>query len=310
MPDVPDRCSIADSLLLEQVLAGDEDGWRAIVNRFGPRLTAFAQNRMGQSRGVSSPEDMVQETFVSFIKSAKTFRGDCSLESYLFRILRYRINDHFRKSSGSKEIFWSPFSGLDNDASAEPSDHKSMTASRYVRQAEQLQSDQTRMSDAIFLITTELRENESFRDLKIAEGLFFVGLKNRQLAELMKVSENEVAVVKHRLLARLKGLVADDSTDAGDALHIEQRMLPDLQAIWLDQRPSCPKRTTLGKYSLEILPDRWRDFVDFHVKVLGCGFCQANLSEITLQDLPADQSKTGEGINELLFQSTIGFLPK
>ena len=253
---------------------------------------------------------MVQETFVSFIKSAKTFRGDCSLESYLFRILRYRINDHFRKSSGNKEIFWSPFSGTDNEASAEPSDHKSMTASRYVRQAEQFQSDQTRMSNAIFLITAELRENESFRDLKIAEGLFFVGLKNRQLAELMEVSENEIAVVKHRLLARLKAMVADDSNTAGDDPQIDQRMLPDLQAIWLDQRPSCPKRTTLGKFSLEILPERWRDFVHFHVKVLGCGFCQANLTEITEQDLPANQAKTDKSINEALFQSTIGFLPK
>ena len=310
MPDAADRFSIADTLLLEQVLAGDEDGWRAIVARFEPRLTAFASNRMGRSRGASSPEDVVQETFVSFLKSAKTFRGDCSLESYLFRILRYRINDHFRKSSGSKEEFWSPFARLDNDSSAEPPDKNCMTASRYVRQEEQLQSDQTRISEAIFQVTAELREKESFRDLKIAEGLFFAGLKNRQLAEAIEVSENEVAVVKHRLLARLKGLVAADSNTAGDDDQIDQGMLPDLQAIWLDQRPSCPKRTTLGKFSLEILPERWRDFVHFHVKVLGCGFCQANLTEITQQDLPANQTKTGKAINEVLFQSTIGFLPK
>ena len=310
MPDVPDRISIADSLLLEQVLAGDEDGWRAVVGRYGPRLTAFANNRMGKSRGVSAPEDVVQETFVSFLKSASTFRGDCSLESYLFRILRYRINDHFRKSSGTKELFWSPFSGLDGIAPAEPPDQNSITASRYVRQGEQLQSDQTRMSDAIFLMTDELRRNESFRDLKIAEGLFFVGLKNRQLAEVMDVSANEVAVVKHRLLARLKGLVADDSNAVDDDHPIDQHMLPDLQAIWLDQRPSCPKRTTLGKFSLEILPQRWRDFVHFHVNVLGCGFCQANLTEITQQDLPANQTNINRGINEALFQSTIGFLPK
>jgi len=81
-------------------------------------------------------------------------------------------------------------------------------------------------------------------------------------------------------------------------------LLPDLQEIWLDQRPSCPKRTTLGKYSLEILPEQWRDFVHFHVETLGCGFCQANLVELASEDVPSDDA------HEVLFQSTIGFLPK
>ena len=302
MTDLPERFSTADAHLLNQVLAGDEDGWRAVVARFGPRLTAFAQKRMGKSSGLASADDLVQETFVSFLKSAKAFRADCSLETFLFRIMRYRINDHFRKSSSTKEAHWSPFDVLDNDMPADARPGDGQTASRYVRQQEQLQHDRVRLSDAIFELTRELKDRTRFRDLKVAEGLFFAGLKNRQLAAAMSVSENEVAVVKHRLVARLKTLMEDGNT-AAVIESSEELLLPDLEQIWLDQRPSCPKRTTLGKYALEILPQQWNDFVYFHVSVVGCGFCQANLVELQSEETTLSK------VDEVLFQSTIGFLP-
>ncbi len=299
MPDHPERFSKADNHLLKQVLAGDQDGWRAVVARFQPRLTAFAQKRIGRSSGGVSADDLVQETFVSFLKSAKIFRADCSLETFLFRIMRYRINDYFRKSSGASEAHWSPFDFAGDDR---PGDD--LTASRYVRQQEQLQQDQQRLSDAIFELTGELKQRERFRDLKIAEGLFFAGLKNRQLAAAMSVSENQVAVVKHRLLNRLRTLMGD-ATAATEQENSEEQVLPDLEQIWLDQRPSCPKRTTLGKYALEILPEQWNDFVHFHVSVLGCGFCQANLVE--LQEVEGEAAPESA---EVLFQSTVGFLSR
>ena len=303
MPDyLPERFSTVDAHLLNQVLAGDEDGWRAVVNRFQPRLTAFAQKRIGKSNGLASADDLVQETFVSFLKSAKTFRADCSLETFLFRIMRHRINDHFRKSSSAKEAHWSPFDVRENEMAAAARPGDALTASRYVRQAEQLEQDQERLSNAIFELTRELKERTRLRDLKIAEGLFFVGLKNRQLADAMSVTENEVAVVKHRLLARLKASM-EQGVAAAVAENNEELLFPDLEQIWLDQRPSCPKRTTLGKYALEILPEQWNDFVHFHVEVLGCGFCQANLVE--LQEV--EEKGTPENV-EVLFQSTIGFL--
>jgi RNA polymerase sigma factor (sigma-70 family) len=300
LPDSSERFSQADNHLLKQVLAGDEDGWRAVVARFGPRLRAFAERRIGKSLGGASADDLVQETFVSFLKSAKTFRADCSLETFLFRIMRYRINDHFRKSFSGKESHWSPFDVLQNEEATDDPSSGDLTASRYARQAEQLQQDQQRLSDAVFDLTSELKQRERFRDLKVAEGLFFAGLKNRQLAAAISVTENEVAVVKHRLLARLRALMANRTDVAVE--NFEERLLPDLEQIWLDQRPSCPKRTTLGKYALEILSDQWNDFVHFHVGVLGCGFCQANLVELKSEEIPLSKD------SEELFQSTIGFL--
>ena len=297
MPDSERSISEVDALLLSQILAGQEDGWRSVVAKFQPRLIAFATNQLGREAASASAEDLVQETFVSFLKSVKTFRSDCSLETFLFRILRWRINDHFRKR-GSKVSA----SVCRNVSEMEVLTGNDLSASHYVVRQERLSHDHRQLSNAIFQLTYELKQRAKFRDLQIAEGLFFAHLRNKQIAGLLSISENEVAVVKHRLIERLRTQVAQSSGQPNAAAD-ETLLLPDLQSIWVDLRPSCPKRTTLGKYVLEILPDDWTRFVRFHVEALGCVFCQANLDELTKEV----QSSASSG--EALFQSTIGFLP-
>jgi RNA polymerase sigma-70 factor (TIGR02943 family) len=43
-------------------------------------------------------EDLVQETFLSAVKTFDKFRGDSNPKTYLFAILNNKINDHYRKS--------------------------------------------------------------------------------------------------------------------------------------------------------------------------------------------------------------------
>ena len=290
------RISAADQLLVEQVSRGDENGWRQLVGKFQQRLTAFTRSKLGPAERTSIAEDLVQETFVSFLKSAKNYRGQCSLESYLFRILRYRINDHFR--SGGHKRFVSGCEIADRTLPA-----TDITASQHAVSHEQRLRLETALSDAVFNLTAQLKERNKFRDLKVAEGLFFTSLPNQQIAALIEATENEIAVVKHRLVKRLKTAV--EETLASDVnLNDHQQWLPNLNQIWEDLRPSCPKRTTLGKFTLEILPPEWTDFVEFHVKQLGCDYCRANLQELSDQ-IDANES---ERVNEQLFQSTIGFL--
>jgi len=290
------RLSEVDQLLLSQILAGDEDGWRSVVAKYQQRLLAFARNQLGPSDANASADDVVQETFVSFLKSSQQFRGDCSLETYLFRILRYRINDYYRKHGSAKSTSVCRLTSEAQQVAAED-----LSVSQHAGQREQLALDQRRLSSAIFELTTTLKNRKSFRDLQVAEGLFFAGLRNRQIAALMSITENEVAVTKHRLIKRLNQTIGEAAIETGEASAIF--VPPNLQAIWSDLRPGCPKRTTLGKYTLEILPKSWDSFVRFHVEALGCEFCNANLTELNQQVERQGQS------NEQLYQSTIGFLP-
>ena len=289
------RISAADQHLLDQIVRGDENGWRLLVDKFQQRLTAFTRSKLDAAERTSIAEDLVQETFVSFLKSAKTYRGQRSLESFLFRILRYRINDHFRSSGHQRFVNGCQIA----DQTLPAAD---ITASQHAVSLEQRLQLETALSDAVFNLTAHLKERNKFRDLKVAEGLFFSALPNQQIAALIEVTENEVAVVKHRLVKRLQAAVSE-ATGADTELN-DQQWIPNLKQIWEDLRPSCPKRTTLGKFTLEILPPEWADFVQFHVQQLGCDYCRANLSELSDQI----DTKENDRVSQQLFQSTIGFL--
>lgn len=72
------------------------DKW---VNQYSDYLYALAVYKI---RDEDLAKDLVQETFLSALKSVKTFRGDCSEKTWLVRILNNKIIDHYRKSK--KEI--------------------------------------------------------------------------------------------------------------------------------------------------------------------------------------------------------------
>ena len=57
------RVSAADQLLVEQVVRGDEHGWRQLVGKFQHRLTAFTRSKLGPAERTLIAEDLVQETF-------------------------------------------------------------------------------------------------------------------------------------------------------------------------------------------------------------------------------------------------------
>lgn len=90
-----------EQLLLNQVRSGDRAGWDQLVDRFQGRLLAFARNQLPQ---LADAEDTVQETFVSLLQSLDRFRGEASLETWLFQLLRRRVADHHRRAGRGVRI--------------------------------------------------------------------------------------------------------------------------------------------------------------------------------------------------------------
>ena len=97
-----------EQLLLDQVRAGDHAGWDQLVDRFQGRLLAFARTQLPQP---ADAEDTVQETFVSLLQSLDRFRGEASLETWLFQLLRRRIADHHRRAGRGVRIVLCSLSG-------------------------------------------------------------------------------------------------------------------------------------------------------------------------------------------------------
>ena len=64
--------------------------------------------------------------------------------------------------------------------------------------------------------------------------------------------------------------------------------LHTLGAIWKRNRLSCAMRRQMGSYLLEALDPELAEYVRFHVEVVACPFCLANLADLRARNAEAD----------------------
>ena len=82
--------------------------------------------------------------------------------------------------------------------------------------------------------------------------------------------------------------------------------LHSLGAIWRRHRLTCPSREQLGSYLLEALPDELADYITFHLEMVGCRYCQANLLDLKQQE--AESPGVVQTRRRKYFQSSVGHL--
>ena len=79
--------------LLIQAASGEPASARALLESTGPLVYGFVFARVGGVPEVA--EDLTQATYVEAIRSARTFRGDSTLETWLCAIARRQIAKHY-----------------------------------------------------------------------------------------------------------------------------------------------------------------------------------------------------------------------
>jgi hypothetical protein len=106
-----------------------------------------------------------------------------------------------------------------------------------------------------------------------------------------------------------------------DALRRDRVLLAELSAInarrdggahtlgeiWRRHRLSCPTREQLGSYLLNVLPPDLHSYLTFHLDVVGCRRCQANVAD--LRERQAEAATSVEIRRRRYFQSSAGLLP-
>jgi RNA polymerase sigma factor (sigma-70 family) len=281
----------ADRYLIDQIRRGAADGWSQLVARYQGRLAAFARSHLSRK---SEAEDLVQDTFVMFLQSIRSFRDDCSLETYLFTILRRKIIDLYRGRQ-LRSCFLNDLNGgmVDSSTMEERIESPDQTASWYVRRDEQAEQAKSALAGALDELVGRLKEAQNFRDLKIIEMLFFGQIRNKTAAEIVGVDEKQIALIKHRMVKTLREKLAESQADPSDSL---------LTEVWEERRFTCPKRSTIGRFLLGTLEEPWGSYVDFHLNKLGCRFCRANVDDLN-KATEAEQQK----LQQRIFESTIGF---
>jgi len=82
----------ADRALARRCVRGDDGAWSELVHRFGARI--YSHCRLA-GLAPADAEDVSQEVLVSAFRSLGSYAG-CSLATWLYRLTRRRIADHFR----------------------------------------------------------------------------------------------------------------------------------------------------------------------------------------------------------------------
>ena len=116
------------------------------------------------------------------------------------------------------------------------------------------------------------------------------------------LSEEKIAQIEQSIRAdadlrrRIEALVAQ--RDSG---------MHSLGEIWRRHRLSCPTREQLGSFLLEAMLEDSSDYLRFHIEVIGCRYCQANLADLRLAQ---DQAKQSESSvvqrRKRIYQSSVG----
>lgn len=106
-----------EKILLEAIRQKKENAWSLLIERYQGRLLNFAISKLRQR---ADAEDVIQDTFISFIKGLENYRGEVSLETYLFTILRNKIIDQYRSSNTKtvsllQDVFCSSENGENQD---------------------------------------------------------------------------------------------------------------------------------------------------------------------------------------------------
>jgi DNA-binding phage protein len=141
------------------------------------------------------------------------------------------------------------------------------------------------------------------KELPREEPAPMLNLTREQLAAYLDdaLAESETAHIEQALRQseplrkQLRGLMLE--RDRGEH---------SIGAIWRRQRLTCPTREQLGSFLLQVLEPEQQDYIEFHLRTIGCSYCLANLAD--LQALQAEPAKKVRARRRRYFESSAGFL--
>ncbi len=290
----------ADKFLIAAVQRGDQQAWREVIERYQGRLMSFARRMLAER---SEAEDVVQETFLGLMRSLPTYDPSRSLETYLFAIVRNKLHDYLRRRQKGQrqsleqlELDDAPEAWVDTD-----------TPSRYVAQQEMVAAQRAALVECLRTWVEQCTQQRRFQDLIVIEMLVVLGLRNKEVAPDLGLTEPAVAGIKFRVLEQWRKL-AGSTAEAHEWTEVDLAADSTVGRIWREEGISCLKRSTLGRYLLGVLDEDWNAYIDFHVQQADCDRCHANLEDLRSEDERDEAAR--EQLRERCFASSVGFLSR
>lgn len=88
--------------LVQRIKAGDVSALNRLILRYLPRLRRWTRRRLPTwARDLAETEDLVQDTLLNAVRNLPQFemRHDLSLQAYMKRAARNRLNDEIKRAS-------------------------------------------------------------------------------------------------------------------------------------------------------------------------------------------------------------------
>lgn len=185
--------------LVNQIKRGDASAWQNLIDGYEGRLSAFVRMRISDRDAV---DDIVQETFLGFVRSLPHYDPTRDLESYLFTIAAHKIRDHLRKGGRHPLALLGDLSASraphEPSASARVRGPSSLLASR-----ERLEGEEKRLAELLGEMIEEWRSKGDYARIQCIELLLVAGWANQDVAEFLGVTEQQVANYKFQVIERL-----------------------------------------------------------------------------------------------------------
>lgn len=111
-------------------------------------------------------------------------------------------------------------------------------------------------------------------------------------------------------MARVEKALRDSSELRAQLEDVRQNRgdlgLHSLGAIWARARLTCATRQQLGSYLLDALDPDHADYLKFHIEVVACPFCAANLADLQRKAEPS--APAARSRHKKIYDSSRGLL--
>ena len=169
--------------VLRLAAQGDQDAWRRIIDRFGPRVFGLLRANCGDPE---LAEELTQSTFCTVAQKLSTYREFGRFESWIFRIAMNRLRDEMRRRKRHAVPLANPvLTGLAGEVEVPVASYDT--------------SDKKRLLDAL----SELSElDRQIIDLRHTASMSF-----KQISFLLDEPVGTLLARHHRALKKLKQMI-------------------------------------------------------------------------------------------------------
>jgi RNA polymerase sigma-70 factor (ECF subfamily) len=220
MPE-PDAPANPEALLVADIRRGKPDAWARLIAEYEGRLLAFVRSRLGVGRS-SADEDIVQETLIGFLHSLPNYDPRRPLEGWLFTIAAHKLTDHLRREGRRPAVTLSSGGASSSPGGGWDLPGDDPRASTVARSAERRRLEEDALASALGEHLDLWRERGDWPKVMAMELLFVSGRGNKEVAELVGLSEQQVANFKFDFLANLKKRLVK--------LGLDEEVFPELSA--------------------------------------------------------------------------------